>query len=412
MLLRRGAKRNRVNSKVLNPTLIFLLAIVLVVAATGVVLYYQLRTDRVSTAVDQGRAISVLFTVHDEGTAVMSFILFYDPVTTQAGILDIPGNMGALIRSQNRVDAIDSVFNPNDPTEFRRVVAELTGAEIPFWVAMSREQLSGFVDLLGGIELFVVNDYFILESEDPILLPSGNVRLDGPKALEYLTLYDPAESALEEVERRQSFVQALLREMYRQDELLRHPQTRRLRRELMNSNLEDRALIALFTEIGRIQLDSVVRRRVQGNVRNVEVGSVSKALLFPHFEGQWLKQTVTQILQSLSNADEVGVESLVVVVEVLNGTLSSGLARRTAQLYEQFGFSVHRFGNADDNQIEHTMVIDRRGVGNFAERAAQVIGARRVVTDVLPETDVDVTVVLGRDFDGTTVRNGSDSGGN
>ena len=107
---------------------------------------------------------------------------------------------------------------------------------------------------------------------------------------------------------------------------------------------------------------------------------------------------------TLASTEQELDDQVLVSMEVLNGTTSAGLARRTSQLYEDFGFDVRRFGNADSNQIDHTLVIDRRGTGELAERVAQVIEAERVITEVAPDSDVDVTLILGRDFDGTVVR--------
>jgi polyisoprenyl-teichoic acid--peptidoglycan teichoic acid transferase len=54
--------------------------------------------------------------------------------------------------------------------------------------------------------------------------------------------------------------------------------------------------------------------------------------------------------------------------------------------------------------VEETMVIDRVGNELFAERAADIIGATQIRGDRSDGSVVDVTIILGKDFDGRYVR--------
>jgi polyisoprenyl-teichoic acid--peptidoglycan teichoic acid transferase len=387
-----------------NTTLVFLILVIVAVVVTVGLLYVQLRTDEISSAVGEGEILRVLFVAEEEGEPFLSFVLFFHPETERIAVLDIPGNVGAVLRPLGRVDSISRVFDATDIAPYRREVESLTGRSISATVVLSRAQLVGLVDLLGGLELFIVTDYQSMEEEVLIMLPAGNVVLDGEKAVDYLLVQDEAESELERTGRRQAFVQALLRELRAGSDLLQHPEVLDVRDRLLNTRLDRRARTSLFAALEGMDVERLIRRRVQGTVRTVSVEGQSVPLLFPHFEGQWLKQSVDQIELTLAGNDVESEGRLVVSVEILNGTSSAGIARRTSQLYEGFGFEVRRFGNAESDQVEHTIVIDRRGEGTQAGRVAQVIGAQRIVSEVTPNSDVDVTLILGRDFDGTVVR--------
>lgn len=390
--------------KLVNATNIFLLLIVLAISVTGGILYVQLRTDSVSAALAEDETMRVLVVAHDEGTPFLSFVFFYDRRTQRAAVLDIPGATGSVLRPLGRVDGISALFNPDDPEPYRRQIETLTGTTVPFVLQLPRAQLVDFVDLLGGMELFIISDYRELDGSDPVLLPSGSTRLDGEKSVWYLTRFQGSEIDLEQVGRRQAFVQALLRELQRNSGFLQHRDVIPVRDRLVDTGIESRGLTAFFDVLGNIDPDRVVRRRIQGTVRRVDVEGEPRELLFPHFEGQWLKQSVQQIQQTLaSQTDDVGTDAPV-LVEVLNGTTRTGLARRTAELFEGYGFESRNVGNADSSSVEFTVVVDRRGIGDLAERVAEVIDARRVVTEIRPDSDVDVTVILGGDFDGTRVR--------
>jgi hypothetical protein len=94
----------------------------------------------------------------------------------------------------------------------------------------------------------------------------------------------------------------------------------------------------------------------------------------------------------------------VIRLEILNGTDVSGLATRTAELYRSYGFDVVAVGNAQSNEVEQTLVVDRVGSEVFARRTADIVRAPTVESEPDPQAAVDVTVILGKDFDGRYVR--------
>ncbi|MEX2443657.1 MAG: LCP family protein [Alkalispirochaeta sp.] len=388
----------------INATVVFLLLILMAVTVTVGFLYSQLRTDEISTSVAEGELLRVLVVAEEEKTPFLAFFLFYHPETSRVAVLDIPQNVGGVFRSLGRVDSIDQVFAREGPDAYRREVEQLTGTAVETMLVFSREGLSDFIDLLGGLELFIVTDYRSVDNDNPVMLPAGNVTLDGPKALDYLQLTDANETDLERTGRRQAFVQSFLRQVGRNADLLQHPEVVDIRDRLFESSLDRRARTSLFRELSSMGVERLVRRRIQGTIRVVDVEGDTRNLLFPHFEGEWLRQSVQQIETTLATSEDDARDQFVVSMEILNGTASAGMARRTTQMYEDFGFAVSRFGNADSDQIDHTLVIDRRGTGQSAEQVAEIIDAHRVVTEVTPDSDVDVTLILGRDFDGTVVR--------
>ena len=98
-------------------------------------------------------------------------------------------------------------------------------------------------------------------------------------------------------------------------------------------------------------------------------------------------------MTSLANIDVVSDDELNIVIEILNGTAVNGLAARTSQVFQSFGYDVAHIGNYDDNAIEKTYVIDRNGDISQAQRIASIIKCTQVksMSDVpegldLPDT--------------------------
>jgi hypothetical protein len=86
-----------------------------------------------------------------------------------------------------------------------------------------------------------------------------------------------------------------------------------------------------------------------------------------------------------------------IVVEVLNGSGRSGLARLGVRRLRRLGFDVVYFGNAEP-AMDTTQVLLRRGDIHAAERVRNALGVGRIVTRVDTLRRVDVTVILGPDF--------------
>jgi hypothetical protein len=88
-----------------------------------------------------------------------------------------------------------------------------------------------------------------------------------------------------------------------------------------------------------------------------------------------------------------------IVIEVLNTTPRSGLARSATRVLRRQGLDVVFFGNADGaSALDSTQVIARRGDRGVATTVARALGqgAIKVQADTLRR--VDVTVLLGADY--------------
>ncbi len=64
-----------------------------------------------------------------------------------------------------------------------------------------------------------------------------------------------------------------------------------------------------------------------------------------------------------------------------------------------FGFDVIEFGNARNWNYEHTLVISRTSSDRIARDMAQVLGTSRILHLQHPESLVEATVVIGKDYE-------------
>jgi anionic cell wall polymer biosynthesis LytR-Cps2A-Psr (LCP) family protein len=379
---------------------VLLALIAVVVLATAAYAWVALRVDRITESLRRRQPLNLLFVLSEGDSMLAAEAFLYNPETRKATLYHVPPNLGGVIPSLNRVDGIDALYRRSAPEALIARVGEVLGTTMHGWVDIDAVDLGRMADLLGGLALFIPTPVDATWNGRRVLLPSGSVRLDGDKTRDYLAWEDPLETDAERAGRRQKLVQALLAALGENRVLLAERAPARFFAGLVHTNLPRRALAALVAELGRFDAGRMGMQRVLGNVRSVD----GRDLLFPHQEGELVKEAVQKSLAANASSQQAGVEDTSVTVEVLNGTATPGLAARAREVFLSYDLDVPQPRNADNDGYEYTLVIDRAGALETARRVAEIINCTRVQSRPGEGTDrgVDVTVILGRDFDGRT----------
>ena len=398
-----------------DASLLLLVLIVLLLAGGIYFAVRYLRPDPVRDSLAGEAVINTLFVIENADTSrlrpLASYVLMYSPATRRAAVFDIPGSVGQVIQRVNRVDRIDSVYDPRRITPFIQEIERLLGIDISFYVIITLEDLGKITDLIRGVEIFIpspIDEYHY----GHILFPAGINRLDGDKARVYITYELPEENAELAIFRRQRFFTGFVKRLGEQNEFLKHPHVARVFHSLIRTGSNQRIQARLFDEFANIDVDRISVHSVGGNVREVS----GQALIFPHWDGSLIQEIVRQTLASLAQPAENMLGDRIFTVEILNGTTVTGLAGRTAELFRGFGYEIVSIGNADRNDYETTVIIDRTGYQNVVRAFADIIRCTNILYDtpefVDPEIDLgfrfferraDITLILGRDFNGRHV---------
>jgi len=380
-----------------DKSIFLLVLIVIVILSAGVFGYLQLRTDLFTEMLKRGDPVAVLFCLRGDQEYRFFEILLYDPDTNRAAIVYIPGNVGMIIESLKKVDRIDVLYNRGDIDPLIAKIEELVAIDIPFYIDLQDREVRNQVDLLGGLDLFIPNPVDTTVEGRRVLLPSGSVVLDGDKIRDFISYREETENDVDGAGRKQRFLQSLLKKISESDLLTKKNAFVTFRRN-MSTNLSPRALSSFIAETRKLEIEKIIFQRVLGSTRVVD----GKELLFPHFDGQLLKEIVKQTEDSISSQEPFAEEELTVAIEVLNGTSVGGLARRAANVFQSFGYDVVPVANADNSDYQKTVVLDRKGRIAAAERIAELIRCQRVYSRLEEDGDlsIDVTIILGTDFDG------------
>jgi anionic cell wall polymer biosynthesis LytR-Cps2A-Psr (LCP) family protein len=380
-----------------DKSILLLILIVLVVAAAGVFGYFQLRTDLFTEKLKAGEPVAVLFCLSGDQEYGFFELLLYHPETSRGAILYIPGNVGMIIESLQKVDRIDALYDRGNLDSLIGKVEELVAVDIPFFIDLQDSELRNQVDLLGGLELFIPNPVDTTYAGRRVFLPSGSVVLDGDKIRDFVSYQEEMENEVDSVGRKQRFLQSLLKSIADSD-LLEEKSMFSVFRANMDTNMSPRALSSFVSELKKLNDEKIVFQRVLGSSRIVD----GKVLLFPHFDGQLLKEIVKQTVETISSREPFSEDELTVAIEVLNGTSVGGLARRAANVFQSFGYDIVSVANADNQDYQKTVVLDRKGRLEVAQRVADLIRCQRVYSRLEETGDmtIDITIILGTDFDG------------
>ena len=194
----------------------------------------------------------------------------------------------------------------------------------------------------------------------------------------------------------------------RNEKIIRDKKSFELLSKKMDSNLSEKEFYRLMVEVAQVDSEHLVPQAITGSQRIVD----GKTLLFPFYDGQLIKEVFMQVSNSLISLDNASTNRTY-VLEIQNGTNVQGLARNTMVLLQSAGYDILSTLNADKNDYEKTVIINHIGNAEAAKQLGDFIRCTNILEEsVLPDTDsaeavsnVDFTIILGKDFDGRYVKN-------
>ncbi len=388
--------------------LIFIGIIIATIIALSLVFTIALKTNTVEDTLNSEKVIRTLFVVEDEDSSVLfSSVLIFVPSSSKAALVNIPGYTGAIYQSLERVDRINKVYEEKGINAFRGEVEKMLGLKIPFYAILPLENFIKLSDYLGGMRVFISEPVDCTDINGKRwLLPSGAINLDGDKISTYIhyRLEDETESDIQE--RYQNAMAAFITGLHEKKFSIFAQNTFAKYGECINTNVNEQEEETLFSAICDIDVESIIKQTITGSIRRVD----GQQLLMPDNNGEFIKEAIKQTTNMLTSVDGT-LTSRVYVLEIQNGTTTQGLARQTAILFQNASYDVLSPVNADKNDYEETVIIDRIGNMEIAKMVGEFIHCTNIVqeSDIQDiegngsEANVDFTIILGKDFNGRYV---------
>ena len=100
-------------------------------------------------------------------------------------------------------------------------------------------------------------------------------------------------------------------------------------------------------------------------------------------------------------SDRAGEEAAgIIQIDVMNGCGDAGMASRCSSFLRARGFDVVEMRNYKTFDLHESMVIDRAGNRENAERVARAlgVGTKNIIQQINQDYYVDVSVVIGKDY--------------
>jgi len=389
---------------------IFLLIAIIVLLAGGILFTLNvLRSDPIEEALAGEELINILFVLEHEKKPLGSYVVMYSPMNNRAAAISVPGDTGQILKTVDKVDRFDSVYLPNNIEPYKTEIENLLGLSVSYSVVFETEKLAKIIDVIGGVDIFIPNAIQVY-GDEVVLFPSGNITLDGDKGVQYIVFELPEEDSNDTGQRRERFFLGLLKSLGEKNELFKNPSIARYFYPFLNTRMNRLTQRKLFQALSLLDIDRINMQAVSGNYREVS----GQRLLSPYYDGTVIRDVVRQAQRSLAQKTQGTLIERIFTVEILNGTATTGLASKTAELIRGFNYDVIAINNADRNDYEKTEIIDRTGMENIANSFAAVIRCKNIRSESrLPdETDpgisnaeygADFTLILGKDFNGRVV---------
>ena len=397
-------KRSNPNSNA-GAFLIFLIFLILISVTVGLAL--SLRVNAVDENLKSDRVIKTLVVMEDKNRVLFTDVFIYYPETKRGALINILGNTGAIYSSLGRVDSIDSVYLEKGIEVYKSEIEKLVGQAIPFYIVLNLTKFGELTDLLGGMKILNHSSVDVRNEEgERWLLPNGLVSLDGDKIQAYLNYERPDDKEDDVIERRQNVLLAFFSALSRNEKIIQDKKSFALISKKMSSNLDDDDFHRLMMLISQVDSERLSPQTITGSERVVD----GKKLLFPHYNGELIKQIFQQMANTLISLE--GANNRTYVLSILNGTSVQGLARNTGVLLQSAGYNVLSMGNADSNDYEKTTIINHIGNAEIAKILGDFIRCKNIIeesvsqdADNMNASNVDFTIILGKDFDGRYVKN-------
>ena len=156
---------------------------------------------------------------------------------------------------------------------------------------------------------------------------------------------------------------------------------------------------------------SVNKRKKKNNVQNPDIQkwflnlaifSLSVVIVgFIFSMGKRIVQNPDKVV--LSQVNEVIPDSVPyqgIVIEVLNGCGTPGLAQKFTNYLRSEGFDVIYTGNADHLNYANTMLIERVDNSDKTDEVNEALdlNTERITVNYDPSLHVDLTLILGKDY--------------
>jgi anionic cell wall polymer biosynthesis LytR-Cps2A-Psr (LCP) family protein len=361
--------------------LICTVAVIIILSLTGLYFYKVSTRNAVEQFIVGDIMINVLIAgsnIYNDNKHKLYSIISIQPGTKKIGLIFIPPNFRVTINERKkqyrRIDEVDiSDFNLLSESLYRD-----TKLKIPFYIVLYSPDIERLVDLIGGLELYVLDQVKNIHG-----IKTGLNYFDGAKTLQYINSaeensiyikYDRIEDILLTLFSNKSKYKKLFNTEVI-SEVIKSIKTNLLAQEIATlagllyddkTDLLCAILPGSFTDNGFYQLDNISYKLYE-------------------------KEFLIKLLQDKQTEQSIK-------IKIINGTEVSGLAMKTRAFLIREGLNVIEFGTSPYPFQENTVVISQKGEIGPAKKVADLLSISKIY-HIIDSTQLNnVLLIIGTDM--------------
>lgn len=377
------------------------------------------------------RALILGISTDEVGSELTDTIMVasYNPNTQKATLLSIPRDTftGKNTAKATAYEKINALYGRKSrPDETLAAVNELTGLNIEYYVVVKTEALIKLVDAIGGVTFDVPIDmnYDDTSQNLHIHLKAGEQKLDGDKAEQLVrfrhnnngTSY-PSEYGDNDIGRmrtQREFVMQVIKQTAKPENIFKLGQILDIASEYVITNIDINTAKDYIPYIVEFNTENIITATLPGTVpslkttNNVSIYVVNKKeakeLIEKIFFNRDIENTTDENSENENNTTTNSITSSSssskseMKIEVLNGSGESKKLQTVVKSLEGAGYKVTRTGAT--NVTSKTTIINKKDAKEtYLKNIKDVIGVGQISNSESSSSKVDITIVIGKDYE-------------
>ena len=341
----------------------------------------------------------------------------YNPNTQKATLLSIPrdtytGKTPSRATAYEKINALYS--RKHRPDETLEAVNEITGLNIEYYVVIKTEALIKLVDVIGGVTFNVPidMDYDDKSQDLHIHLKAGEQLLDGDKAEQLVrfrhnndgTSY-PEEYGDNDTGRmrtQREFIMQVIKQTAKPENIFKIGEILEVAKEYVITNIDFDVAKDYVPYAVEFNTDNLLTAVLPGTNTN---NNTNKTWVFVHDE----EETEELIQELFFDRDIEQTETLEdgtvvttpskgdITIEVLNASGNTDNLQKVVNQLKGAGYKVTRTGST--NTTSKTTIVNKKQVSDvLLQNMKDVIGVGSIETSESSSSKVDVTIIVGKDY--------------
>lgn len=366
--------------------------------------------DLIPPESDNEKVINTLVMGVDDARSDTMIVVRYNKETHQISMISIPRDTRVNIPGYGYTKINAAVGKKEGSALAMKTVSNFLDIPIHHYIKVDFKGVIKIVDIMGGIKINVpINMIY----DDPaqnlhINIKKGTQVLDGKNALHFLRFRSGyADQDLGRIKAQQEFAKAFVKKLTSPANILKAGSLVNTIIENTKTNLQQEDIALYVKDIGQIDIDQIKMYTVPGDGEGKKINGVA---YFIHNEPK-LREIMNQMntelgadnqqnAQQSPNTVQPSAEEAAkgkIKIEILNSTSRTGLASTMKKELEQKGFKVDKIGDTKGLTYAYSRVIDRHGDSTKLELVSKEAGIQITDSDINPDYDYDITIILGDD---------------